>query len=85
MALSETDVRTPAQIRAALDAQLDAMINDVADFVNCESPSLEIDRLRASAEWLSALMTRVLGKHHRSSRVSAARTCTGRAATTPKC
>ena len=62
MALTETDVRTPAQIRAALDAQLDVMINDVADFVNCESPSLEIDRLRASAEWLSALMTRVLGK-----------------------
>ncbi|MEY3467597.1 MAG: hypothetical protein RL532_904, partial [Actinomycetota bacterium] len=42
MALTETDVRTPAQIRAALDAQLDVMINDVADFVNCESPSLEI-------------------------------------------
>jgi len=52
MALTETDVRTPAQRRAPLDAQLDAMINDVADVVNCDSPSLEIDRLWARAELL---------------------------------
>ena len=62
MALTQADVRTAAQVRAALDAQSDAMIADLADFVNCESPSLEVDRIRASAEWLANLMTRVLGK-----------------------
>jgi glutamate carboxypeptidase len=62
MALTQADARTAAQVRAALDAQSDAMIADLADFVNCESPSLEVDRIRASAEWLANLMTRVLGK-----------------------
>ena len=62
MALSETDARTAAQIRSALDAQGDAMISDLAAFVNTESPSLERDCLSASAKFLAELMTRVLGK-----------------------
>jgi glutamate carboxypeptidase len=49
-------------VRAALDAQGDAMITDLEAFVNTESPSLERDCLETSATFLAELMTRVLGK-----------------------
>ena len=62
MALSATDHRSAAQVRAALDAQGDAMISDLAAFVDTESPSLERDCLDASAKFLAELMTRVFGK-----------------------
>jgi len=62
MALSATDHRSAAQVRAALDAQGDAMISDLAAFVDTESPSLERDCLETSATFLAELMTRVLGK-----------------------
>lgn len=61
MPLGENDHRDAAQVRAALDAQHDAMIADLERFVNIESPSLERDCLRRSAHFLAELMTRVLG------------------------
>ena len=62
MPLGETDHRDAAQVRAALDAQRDAMIGDLEQFVNVESPSLEHECLDRSAHFLADLMTRVLGK-----------------------
>lgn len=61
MALRIDDHRTAAQVRAHLDAQRDAMIADLEQFVNIESPSLELDCLERSAHFLADLMTRVLG------------------------
>ena len=62
MALGVTDHRSAVHVRAALDAQGDAMITDLEAFVNTESPSLERDCLETSASFLAELMTRVLGK-----------------------
>lgn len=62
MPLGENDHRNAADVRAALDAQCDAMIEDLARFVNVESPSLERECLERSAHFLADLMTRVLGK-----------------------
>ncbi|MFM7047881.1 MAG: M20/M25/M40 family metallo-hydrolase, partial [Actinomycetota bacterium] len=62
MPLGENDHRDAAQVRAALDAQSDAMIADLEQFVNVESPSLERECLDRSAHFLADLMTRVLGK-----------------------
>lgn len=62
MPLGENDHRNAADVRAALDAQCDAMIDDLARFVNVESPSLERECLERSAHFLADLMTRVLGK-----------------------
>jgi len=62
MALSISDHRTAAEVRAGLDAQSDSMISDVERFVNVESPSLEHECLERSAHFLADLMTRVLGK-----------------------
>jgi len=62
MALGVTDHRSAVHVRAALDAQGDAMITDLEAFVNTESPSLERDCLETSATFLAELMTRVLGK-----------------------
>jgi len=62
MALGISDHRTAADVRASLDAQRDAMIADVRQFVNVESPSLERECLERSAHFLADLMTRVLGK-----------------------
>ena len=62
MPLGENDHRGAAEVRAALDAQRDAMIVDLEKFVNVESPSLERDCLERSAHFLADLMTRVLGK-----------------------
>ncbi|MFM2181563.1 MAG: hypothetical protein RIR54_857 [Actinomycetota bacterium] len=62
MPLGENDQRGAAEVRAALDAQRDAMIVDLEKFVNVESPSLERECLERSAHFLADLMTRVLGK-----------------------
>jgi len=62
MPLGENDHRGAAEVRAALDAQRDAMIVDLEKFVNVESPSLERECLERSAHFLADLMTRVLGK-----------------------
>ena len=62
MQLGENDHRGAAEVRAALDAQRDAMIVDLERFVNVESPSLERECLGRSARFLADLMTRVLGK-----------------------
>ena len=62
MALGISDRRTAADVRAALDAQREAMIDDLSRFVNVESPSLEHGCLERSAHFLADLMTRVLGK-----------------------
>ena len=62
MPLGENDQRGAAEVRAALDAQRDAMIVDLEKFVNVESPSLERECLERSAQFLADLMTRVLGK-----------------------
>ena len=62
MPLGENDQRGAAEVRAALDAQRDAMIVDLEKFVNVESPSLEQECLERSAHFLADLMTRVLGK-----------------------
>ncbi|MFM7897761.1 MAG: M20 family metallopeptidase [Actinomycetota bacterium] len=62
MPLGENDHRNATDVRAALDAQRDAMIDDLARFVNVESPSLERECLERSAHFLADLMTRVLGK-----------------------
>jgi glutamate carboxypeptidase len=62
MALSISDHRTAAEVRAGLDAQCEAMISDVERFVNVESPSLEHGCLERSAHFLADLMTRVLGR-----------------------
>ena len=62
MPLGENDHRGAAEVRAALDAQRDAMIADLEKFVNVESPSLERECLERSAHFLADLMTRVLGK-----------------------
>ncbi|MFM7080466.1 MAG: M20 family metallopeptidase [Actinomycetota bacterium] len=62
MALGISDHRTAADVRAALDAQCEVMIDDLSRFVNVESPSLEHECLERSAHFLADLMTRVLGK-----------------------
>ena len=62
MPLGENDHRNATDVRAALDAQRDAMIDDLGRFVNVESPSLERECLERSAHFLADLMTRVLGK-----------------------
>ncbi|MFM7890784.1 MAG: M20 family metallopeptidase, partial [Actinomycetota bacterium] len=62
MALGISDHRAAADVRAALDAQREAMIDDLSRFVNVESPSLEPECLERSAHFLADLMTRVLGK-----------------------
>ncbi|MFM7391853.1 MAG: M20 family metallopeptidase, partial [Actinomycetota bacterium] len=62
MALGISDHRAAADVRAALDAQREAMIDDLSRFVNVESPSLEHGCLERSAHFLADLMTRVLGK-----------------------
>jgi len=62
MTLGIDDHRTAADVRAALDAQREAMIDDLSRFVNVESPSLEHECLERSAHFLADLMTRVLGK-----------------------
>lgn len=62
MPLGENDHRDAAQVRAALDAQSDAMIADLEQFVNVESPSLDRECLDRSAHFLADLMARVLGK-----------------------
>jgi glutamate carboxypeptidase len=62
MPLGENDHRDAAQVRAALDAQSDAMIADLEQFVNVESPSLERECLDRSAHFLADLITRMLGK-----------------------
>jgi len=62
MALGISDHRAAADVRAALDAQCEAMIDDLSRFVNVESPSLEHGCLERSAHFLADLMTRVLGK-----------------------
>jgi glutamate carboxypeptidase len=62
MPLGISDHRSAADVRAHLDAQASAMINDLEAFVNTESPSLERDCLETSARFLADLMTRVLGK-----------------------
>lgn len=62
MPLGENDQRGAAEVRAALEAQRDAMIVDLEKFVNVESPSLERECLERSAHFLADLMTRVLGK-----------------------
>ena len=62
MPLGENDQRGAAEVRAALNAQRDAMIVDLEKFVNVESPSLERECLERSAHFLADLMTRVLGK-----------------------
>jgi glutamate carboxypeptidase len=61
MSLGVSPPRTAAEIRAALDAQREAMITDLEQFVNIESPSLERECLERSAHFLADLMTRVLG------------------------
>ena len=61
MSLGVSPPRTAAEIRAALDAQREAMISDLEQFVNIESPSLERECLERSAHFLADLMTRVLG------------------------
>ena len=61
MPLGVSPPRTAAEIRAALDAQREAMITDLEQFVNIESPSLERECLERSAHFLADLMTRVLG------------------------
>lgn len=61
MALGIDDQRTGRDIRASLDAQGEAMIADLEQFVNVESPSLERECLTRSAHFLADLMTRVLG------------------------
>jgi glutamate carboxypeptidase len=62
MPLGENDHRNATDVRAALNAQRDAMIDDLGRFVNVESPSLERECLERSAHFLADLMTRVLGK-----------------------
>ncbi|MFM7307119.1 MAG: M20 family metallopeptidase [Actinomycetota bacterium] len=62
MALGTSDHRAAADVRAALDAQREAMIDDLSRFVNVESPSLEHGCLERSSRFLADLMTRVLGK-----------------------
>ncbi|MFM7892577.1 MAG: hypothetical protein ACKO8P_01995, partial [Actinomycetota bacterium] len=62
MALGISDHRTAADVRAALDAQCEVMIDDLSRFVNVESPSLEHGCLERSAHFLADLMTHVLGK-----------------------
>jgi glutamate carboxypeptidase len=61
MTLGIDDHRTAAQVRATLAAQYDAMVADLERFVNIESPSLEHECLARSAQFLTDLMTRVLG------------------------
>lgn len=48
-------------LRASMEAQASQMLADVEAFVNIESPSHEVDDLRRSAQFLAALMERVLG------------------------
>ena len=54
-------VTSGPELRARLEARVSAMVVDIGQFVDVESPSLSLDDLDRSAAFLAALMTKHLG------------------------
>lgn len=51
-----------SELRAQMQARVPQMIEQLRDFVNLESPSLDTSQLQRSAEFLAELITKVMGK-----------------------
>ena len=57
-----TGTPTASELRKQMQARVPQMVEQLGEFVNLESPSLDIEHLQVSAKYLAGLFAKVMGK-----------------------
>ena len=57
-----TGTPTASELREQMQARVPQMVEQLGEFVNLESPSLDIEHLQVSAKYLAGLFAKVMGK-----------------------